>query len=145
MLWRPVAVLAGLPDAEPWTRLASEGDAETFYAGAAEIELYRSETEKYRFNLESGAPSIWAAIEATGGEPPCAIACVTADPAEGEALTETGQLIIEAVPMPDALRDAVAAFVAAYPVEQMFKKRVRDRADPEVLARRPRVGGSDER
>jgi hypothetical protein len=144
-IWRPVAVLAGLPEAEPWTALASEGGGETFYAGAAEIELYRSETEGYRRNLGSGAPSIWVALQETGREPAYEIAAVTADPAEGEGLTEAGQMIIEAVPMPEALRDAVSAFIAEHHVERRFEKRVRNRADSESLARRgPRVGGDDE-
>lgn len=145
VLWRPVAVLGGLPDTEPWTPLATEGDAETFYAGAAEIELYRTDTDRYRLNLDSGAPSIWIALDATGGEPPYTIATVTADPAEGESLTEPGQAIVEAVAMPEAVRELVAAFIDEYPVERVFEKRVRDRADPEALAHRPRVGDGDER
>ena len=146
VIWRPVAVLGGLPDAAPWTPLAIEGETATFYAGAAEIELYRSETDNYRRNLASGTPSIWVALQATGREPPYEIAAVTADPAEGEGLTEPGQGIIEAVVMPDSLRDTIAAFVAEYHVEQVFKKRMRDSADPEALARRgPLSGNRDER
>jgi len=145
-IWRPVAVLAGLPAAAPWTELAGEGETTTFYAGAAEIELYRSETENYRMNLASGAPAIWVALQASGGEPPYDIAGVTADPAEGEGWTEPGQGIIEAVSMPESLRDAIAAFVAEHHVEQVFSKRKRDRADLEALARHaPRSGKDDER
>lgn len=136
VLWRPVAVLPGLPEAERWTPLMSDGDATTFYAGTAEIELYRAETENYRRNLGSDAPSIWVALQATGGEPPYEIAAVTADPAEGEGLTEPGQAIVEAVPMPAAVREAVAAFVAEHHVDHVFERRKRDRADPEAMARR---------
>lgn len=146
ILWRPVAVLAGVPDAAPWTQLSLEGETATFYAGPAEVDLYRSESENYRGNLASGAPSIWVALQATGGEPPYALTAVTADPAEGEGWTEPGQGLIEAVPMPEPVREAIAAFVAAHHVEQVFQKRKRDRADPESLARqRPRVGGDDGR
>jgi uncharacterized protein DUF3305 len=141
VLWRPVAVLSGLPDAAAWTPLAIDGQAATVYAGAAEIELYRSETDNYRRNLESGSPCVWVALSPSEGEPPYEIAAVTADPAEGEGLTEPGQGVIEAVAMPEPLRDAIAAFVAHYRVEQAFEKRTRDRADPEALARRsPRRG-----
>lgn len=135
-LWRPVAVLAGLPEAAPWTPLAATADTASFYAGAAEIALYRSEADHYRQNLASGAPLLWVAIEATQGEPPYAVAAVTADPAEGESLTEPGQAIVEAVPMPEALREAIAAFVAAHPAAPAFEKRQRERADPEIMARR---------
>jgi len=141
LLWRPVAVLAGLPDAAPWTALSHDGDTVTFYAGPTEIALYRSEAENYRRNLASDAPMVWVALTATGGAPPYEIAAVTADPAEGEGLTEPGQAIVEAVPMPESVREAIIGFVAQYPAEPTFTKRQRDRADPEALARRgPRFG-----
>jgi len=136
VLWRPIAVLAGLPEAAPWTPLASGNDATTFYAGATAIELYRSEAGSYRRNLASETPLLWVALNATDGEPPYEIAAVTADPAEGEALTEPGHALVETVPMPDSLREAISAFVAAHPTEHEFEKRQRDRADPEALARR---------
>jgi hypothetical protein len=135
VVWRPVAVLAGLPAAAPWTLLASAGETATFYAGAAEIELYRSEAENYRRNLASAAPALWVSLQASEGEPPYEIAAVTADPAEGEGWTEPGQGIIEAVAMPESVREAVAAFVAEHQVEHAFEKRKRDSADPEALAR----------
>jgi hypothetical protein len=136
VIWRPVTLLAGLPDAAPWTILATEGETVTFYAGAGEIELYRSDTDNYRRNLESGSPSVWVALQATANDPPYQIAAVTADPAEGEGLTESAQAIVEAVAMPESLCDAVAAFVAEHHVERIFEKRTRDRANPEALARR---------
>jgi hypothetical protein len=135
VIWRPVAVLGGVPDAAAWTPLAIDEEAVTFYAGEAEIELYRSETDNYRRNLASAAPAVWVALHETGGDPPYAVAAVTADPAEGEGLTEPGQGIIEAVAMPEPLRRTIAAFVAEHHVERVFEKRIRDRADPEALAR----------
>jgi len=145
-LWRPVAVLAGSPEAGLWTVLSDDGDAVTYYAGAAEIGLYRSESENYRQNLASGAPAIWVTLHETGGDPPYAVAAATADPAEGEGWTEPGQAIVEAVAMPDSIRAEIAAFIAQYPAGPGFTKRRRDRADPEVLARRtPPVGTRCER
>jgi hypothetical protein len=135
VIWRPVAVLGGVPDAPAWTPLAIDGETATFYAGEAEIELYRSEADNYRRNLASAVPAVWVALHETGGDPPYAVAAVTADPAEGEGLTEPGQGIIEAVAMPEPLRHTIAAFVAEHHVERAFEKRTRDRADPEALAR----------
>jgi hypothetical protein len=139
-IWRPVAVLAGSPDTAPWTRLGGDKNAERFYAGAAEIELYRSEADNYRGNLASELPRLWAVLQPSGSEPPYAVAAVTADPAEGEGFTEAGQAIVEALPMPESVRGAIAVFVAEYHVERIFEKRMRDRADPEALARRDRKG-----
>jgi hypothetical protein len=135
-VWRPVGVLAGVPETEPWTSLPGAAGADTFYAGAAEIELHRSETTNYRDNLASGQASLWVVLRPTGGDPPFTVVTVTADPAEGEAFTETATDLVESVPMPEPIADAVAAFVAAHHVERAFEKRKRDRADPEALGRR---------
>jgi Protein of unknown function (DUF3305) len=140
-LWRPVAVLAGLPDAAAWTTLAEDDNTVTYYAGPAEIALYRSEAESYRRNLLSGAPSIWVALQAANSEPAYVIGGVTADPAEGEGWTEPGRAIVEAVAMPETVCAEIANFIARYPVGPGFVKRERDRADPEALARRaPQTG-----
>jgi uncharacterized protein DUF3305 len=143
-VWRPLAVLAGEPETAPWTVLAAGEDVTTFYAGAASVDLYRSETTYYRDNLSIDAPLLWVALRPTGGEPPYDVLIVTANPAEGEGLTEPATDLVETVPMPDLIRDAVAAFVAEHHVEQVFFKRKRDRADPEALARRGVIREDDE-
>ncbi|HML13363.1 MAG TPA: DUF3305 domain-containing protein [Xanthobacteraceae bacterium] len=135
-VWRSVGVLAGVPEAAPWTPLPGPSGADTFYAGGAEVELYRSETTNYRHNLASEQPSLWVVLRPTGADPPFAVVRVTADPAEGEAFTETGTDLVDAVPMPPPVVQAVAAFVAEHHVEHTFEKRKRGRADPEALGRR---------
>ncbi len=143
--WQPVAVLPGAPQAEPWTQLDGDGEKATFYAGAAAIELFRSEVSNYRENLaDHGA--LWVALRPTGSEPPYELAAVTADPAEGESFTEAGENLVEIVSMPASVRDFVAAFVAeyaAYEDDYKFVKRKRDRANPEALARRGRIHEDD--
>jgi hypothetical protein len=133
--WKPVAVLPGHPEAAPWTVLSVDGETTTFYVGSIDIELYRTETGNYRDNLASGRPSLWVALRPTGVEPPYDLLAVTADPDEGESFTQTGDDVVEAVPMPPPVRDVVEAFVAEHHVERPFIKRKRDRADPEALAR----------
>lgn len=135
-LWRPTAVLVGEPGTPPWTTVAQAGDRTTFYAGAAEIELHRTETGNYRDNVATGTPLLWVVLRPTGAEPPYSLYLVTADPAEGEAMTEAGDDIVETVPMPPAIRDRVEAFIAEHHVERVFSKRKRDRANPESLGRR---------
>ena len=78
-------------------------------------------------------------LSETGAEPPYALYLVTADPAEGEGMTAAGNNIVEPVPMPEAVRDAVAVFIAEHHVEEVFVKRKRDQADPDSLGRRPRA------
>jgi hypothetical protein len=143
-LWRPIAVLAGQPGTPPWTRLTDDGEHATFYAGSAEIELHRTETTNYRDNLATDAPALWVVLRETGSDPPYGLFLVTADPAEGEAMTEAGTDIVEPVPMPDPVREVVASFVAEHHVERVFVKRKRDRADPETFGRKPTVRQEDD-
>jgi hypothetical protein len=120
----------------PWTVLQAAGDVTTFYGGAADIELYRSETAHYRDNLATGTPGLWVIMIPTGVDPPYNILTVTADPAEGEGLTESAVNVVEQVPMPAPIAEIVGQFVAEHHVEREFIKRTRDRLDPESLSRR---------
>ncbi|MBZ0146370.1 MAG: DUF3305 domain-containing protein [Pseudorhodoplanes sp.] len=133
-VWRPVAA-GGVPQMKPWTVLSHDGDVTTFYAGAAEVEFFRTATSNYRDNL-AGDQSLWVILQPTESDPPYALLTVTADPSEGEALAGTGTNLVEAVHMPDNVREALIDFVAEHHIEQPFFKRKRDRADPEALARR---------
>ena len=123
---------------------SDDGERATFYAGPATVELHRTESANYRDNLATGSPSLWVVLSETGAEPPYALYLVTADPAEGEAMTEAGRNIVEPVPMPDSVRDTLAAFVAEHHVEEAFVKRKRDRANPDSLGRRPPAARRDE-
>lgn len=141
--WRPVNVVVGVPDTPAWTILSEDGDRTTFYAGAAAVELYRTETAHYRDNLQMDPPQLWVILRPVEGNPPYEVAAVTADPAEGEGMTEAGANIVEPLPMPEPLQEAVAAFVAEHHVERTFVKRKRDRANPDALARRGPSTGED--
>ena len=134
--WQPVCVLPDEPDMVPWTPLREEGEAKSFYVGSATVDLYRSEAARYRENLMTGAPGIWIALSPSDGPHPYTIAAVTADPAEGESFNETAAYLVEEVPMPEALREAVERFVDEHYVEEAFVKRKQKRADPEALAQR---------
>jgi hypothetical protein len=135
-LWRPLSALSGVPDTPAWTKLSDDGERVTFYAGAADIALYRSEAGNYRENLLVETPLLWVALRPSESDPPYTLAGVTADPAEGESWAGLDNDLIETVAMPAAVEEVVADFVSQHYVEQTFRKRKRDRADPEALARR---------
>ena len=143
-IWRGVGVLPGEPEMKAWTVLREQDEATLYFAGSADVDLYRSETERYRENFATGSPSIWIVLSPSEGAWPYAVAAVTADPAEAEAFTEAGANLVEAVPMPEVLRGAIEKFVAEHHVEREFFKRARRRADPEALARRDRDEGGHE-
>ena len=60
-LWSPALILDDVPATAPWTALSTEADATIYYAGAASIDLFSSETANYRDTLADGAPRIWVA------------------------------------------------------------------------------------
>lgn len=136
-IWRPANVLEGVPDMEPWTLLEGNSERALFYAGKADIGLYAGDAAHYRENLATGYPKLWIILRPTGVEPPLELAMVTANPFEGEGLTESAGDIVEPVPMPEAMRNYLAAFVEQYYVHEPFFKRKRDKANPEALGQRP--------
>ena len=139
-VWRGTGVLPDEPAMAPWTVIREQDGTTLFYAGSATIDLYRSETARYLDNLATGAPSVWIVLTPSEDSLPYAVSAVTADPAEGEAFTEAGANLVEAVPMPEVLRETIENFIAQHHVETEFVKRERRRADPEALARRHHEG-----
>jgi Protein of unknown function (DUF3305) len=129
-LWRPVSVLAGGTSAAPWTLLDTQSETTLFFAGEAVIDLHRTETANYRDNLRSGAPALWVALRPVASEHPYEILAVTADPSEGEAFTDAGSYIVEAVPMPADVAEAIGRFIVEHHVERPFVKRRRQPAEP---------------
>lgn len=139
-LWRPVSVLAGETSAAPWTPLDTEAETALFFAGEAMIELHRTETANYRDNLTSSAPALWVALRPVASEPPYEILAITADPSEGEAFTDAGSYIVEAVPMPVDVAEAIGRFIAEHHVERPFVKRRRQPVEPAPVSCGDRKG-----
>jgi Protein of unknown function (DUF3305) len=139
-LWRPVSVLVGSPSAAPWTPLDTESETALFYAGQAVIELHRTETTNYRDNLASGTPALWVALHPASSGQPYEILAVTADPAEGEAFTDAGSYLVEAVPMPSEVVEAIVQFLAQHHVERPFIKRRHQPAEPTLTRREDKKG-----
>lgn len=127
-IYRPVSVLSAVPTAAPWTTIDSNEQVTTLYAGEAVVELFRTDTAQYQANLASGAPSLWVVLRPVATETRYALLMVTADPAEGEALTGAGNDLVGAVPMPPSLIETVARFIAQHPPSGSFYKRERDRS-----------------
>ena len=135
-LWRPLSVIVGAPVTAPWSKLSDDGEHTCFFAGVADIALHRTETANYQSNLLSEQPLLWVVLRPSETSMPYEVLMVTADPAEGEAMTEAGNNLVDTVPMPLAVQQTLASFVAEHHVERSFSKRERDRADLEKLGRR---------
>jgi Protein of unknown function (DUF3305) len=129
-VFRPVSILSGVPVTAPWTTIDSNADVTTLYAGEAVVEFFRTETALYQQNLAAGKPLLWVVLRPVAREIPFELLLVTADPAEGEALTGAGNDLVEPVPMPASMIDTVAGFIAQHPPSGAFYKRERDRSVP---------------
>ena len=82
---------------------------------------------------------LWVVMRPTlanSASPAFDILTVTADPSEGEALTDAGNDLVATVPMPVAIIETIDGFIAEHHVERPFKKRQRDRGEPQILLHR---------
>jgi hypothetical protein len=133
-VWRVVEVLDGSAGAEPFTLLATlEDGTERYFAGNTDLTLHRTETEAYRMNL-SGDRVLYAALrpDETGAYP-FSLHQVTASPHDACTLLDSGEEMVEAVPMPPPIVAWVEAFCEEHHKEEPFIKRQRGRIDVEEL------------
>ena len=79
---------------------------------------------------------LWVVMHPTASDAPYELLTVTADPAEGEAFTDAGSNLVEAVPMPPDVVTAVAEFIAEHHVERPFLKRRRQPTERVLASRR---------
>lgn len=132
--WRPVGVLHGEPEIEPWQELRRGDGWVHFYAGTYTIELFRKETDAYKFNIEGREPVIYVVLSEPDDsidddddmQCPYAVHVVTASPYEAADYLDSGDQIIEPVAMPESLYAVIKAYVDEHHVEEKFKKRKRD-------------------
>ena len=124
--WRPLAVVLNPPQFADWTEIARGDGFVHYHAATQQLEFHRKETASYVANIESGEPSIYVVLrydpEAT---PPRSVLLATASPYEAQAYGESGQEVIEPVPMPAPLVEMLKRFVAEHHVEEKFVKRQR--------------------
>jgi hypothetical protein len=125
----PHAVLSDAPAVAPGAPLGPARGGELVYLGPAELVFWTGETGHYRDNLVADPPKLWVSLNpradgsGVGGYD---IGVVTANPYEGEALSDGSGLLLEAVDMPADIAADLARFVEAHHVEQVFVKRKRD-------------------
>ncbi|UIJ73191.1 DUF3305 domain-containing protein [Aurantimonas sp. HBX-1] len=124
--WRIAAIVPEAPGTPDGQVLGSDGDATLIYAGSTEVEFHRVETANYRDNLATGQAGLWVTLALLSEEPGIRLIAVTADPAEGESMTEIGDLLVEVAPMPPEMAERLAEFVRVHHVERKFIKRRRD-------------------
>ncbi len=126
-VWTASAVMPGAGAAD-WRVLRSEGEVTEYHAATLQLELHGADTDAYLHELWAQQPSVYVIMrEAIEGEDPLEVLTVTASPYEAQDYSDSGEEIIEKVPMPPALYALVANFVEEFHEEEVFIKRKRDK------------------
>ena len=124
--WTASAVLPGAPPAD-WRVIRQEGAAVEYHAATLTLELHGAETEAYVHGLGARDPSVYVVMRPKLGEIPLEVVLVTASPYEAQDYCDSGEDIVEKVPMPVGLIAWVRDFVDEFHEDEVFIKRRRDR------------------
>ncbi|WP_041340745.1 DUF3305 domain-containing protein [Marinobacter similis] len=127
-IWKPVAVIPGAPDAF-WKELVREEDVVDYHAGTVTMELFRADVEGYLVSLNMAVPSIWIIMDrdVTSQSPSgWVVSTITASAHEALDALDSGESIVEAVPIPESMAAWIKEFIDMHYIEEPFKKRRRD-------------------
>ncbi|WP_162851887.1 DUF3305 domain-containing protein [Marinobacter sp. BW6] len=127
-IWKPVAVIPGAPDAF-WKELVREEDVVDYHAGTVTMELFRADVEGYLVSLNMAVPSVWIIMDrdVTSQSPSgWVVSTITASAHEALDALDSGESIVEAVPIPESMAAWIKEFIDMHYIEEPFKKRRRD-------------------
>ncbi len=125
-VWKASAVLPGAADAG-WKELRREGESVEFHAATVPLELFRTDTEAYLHGLSAKVPAIYVVMRESEGDEPFDIVLATASPYEAQDYADTGEELVEKVPMPEGLVAWIRAFTDKHHEDEVFIKRRRDK------------------
>jgi hypothetical protein len=130
--WRAVALAPAIENAQAWKVLNQSEGWTRFYAGALRIELHRTATASYRDNLSVDEPQVYVILRADSASAdfPYRAFLATVAPDEAQSHLESGDDIVDAVPMPAEIVAWVASFIERHHVETPVYKRQRKPHDP---------------
>ena len=126
-VWKAVAVLPGAAQAD-WKLLREDGEAVEYHAATLPLELFRTDTESYLHGRSAKVPSIYVVMRPSDGDHPLEMTLVTASPYEAQDYADTGEELVEKVPMPEGLVAWIRDYVELHHEDEVFIKRRRDKA-----------------
>ncbi|MGC8119970.1 DUF3305 domain-containing protein [Marinobacter sp. VGCF2001] len=127
-IWTPVAIIPGAPDAF-WKELVHEGETVDYHAGTVMMELFRADVEGYLVSLNMTVPSVWVIMDkdpASSSPSGWVVSSVTASAHEALDSLDSGESIVEPVPVPESMAAWIKEFIDMHYIEEPFKKRRRD-------------------
>ena len=126
-VWKVVAVLPGAGP-ENWKVLRRDGEAIEYHAATVPLELFRTDTEAYLHGLSTKIPSIYVVMRDGVGVDPLDVVLATASPYEAQDYADTGEELVEKVPMPEGLVAWIRDYIDEHHEDEVFVKRRRDKS-----------------
>ncbi len=133
--WQAIAVLPGAAQAD-WAEMRREGDAVEYHAGTRALELYRTDTDAYLNGLSCETPMLYVVMRNAGTHDELGdvdLLLVTASPYEAQDYMDSGEEVVEPIPMPAAMIAWVAEFIEKHHEEEVFVKRKRDKKRTDLV------------
>ena len=124
--FKAVAVLPGAGPAH-WAELRRDGEVVEYHAATCPLELHHTQTEAYLTGLADGVPAIYVVMRASENSDPLDVLLVTASPYEAQDYADTGEELVEKVPMPEGLVAWIRDYVEEHHEDEVFIKRRRDK------------------
>jgi len=127
-IWKPVAVIPGAPEAF-WKELVRDGEVVDYHAGTVTMALFRADVEGYLVSLNMNVPSIWVVLDRdVESQSPSGwvVSTITASAHDALDALDSGESIVEPVPIPESLAAWIKEFIDMHYIEEPFKKRRRD-------------------
>ena len=126
-VWKVVAVLPGAGP-ENWKELRRDGEVIEYHAATVPLELFRTDTEAYLHGLSTRIPSIYVVLRDGVGVDPLDVVLATASPYEAQDYADTGEELVEKVPMPEGLAAWIRDYIEEHHEDEVFIKRRRDKS-----------------
>ena len=138
--WRVDTVLPGASEINEWIELTSGSDEIgnwiKFHAATLPLEIFSKETEGYKYNLSLDQPLVFVVLrnsdddEQEGYQHEVFPFLVTVCPYEAQDYLDSGEEVVDNVPMPLSIMAWLDEYINRHYVEEPFKKRKRKAFDP---------------
>jgi hypothetical protein len=125
-VWKAVAVLPGAGEAN-WKELRRDNETIEYHAATLPLELFRTDTEAYLHGLSTKVPSIYVVMREGDRDHPLDLVLATASPYEAQDYADTGEELVEKVPMPAGLIAWIRDYVELHHEDEVFVKRRRNK------------------
>ena len=130
--WQVVSLIPGAAEVDQTNELGGGQGWGQFHAATLPLELFRKETEGYKYNLSLDQPSVFVVLrdDDDDGSNEVIPFMATVCPYEAQDYMDSSEETVQSVPMPDTVASWLAEFIETNHVDEPFKKRKRKAFDP---------------